>query len=82
MSTMNNDSSQYYRSRAVVHTKMSLQQPTKNDDPIVNLRIKRSTMQRFRLQGYFRQSADEVLRGVLDKVETCRCRGGPRRLTI
>jgi hypothetical protein len=47
-----------------------------------SIRIKRDTFQRFRLQGYLRGSADETLRAVLDKVETCRCRSGPRRLTI
>jgi hypothetical protein len=66
-------SSHNRRSQNLVQTMMSIEEQSK-EDRLVNLRIKRSTMERFRLQGYYKSTADEILRGMLDRLETCHCR--------
>jgi uncharacterized protein (DUF4415 family) len=60
------------RRQAVLQTMMSSEQENKNDK-LTSIRIRHSTLERFRRQGYWRSSADEILRGMLYRIETCRC---------
>jgi hypothetical protein len=74
------DSSHPLRSQSLLQTMMSTEEQSKNDT-MTSIRIKRSTLERFRKQGYWRSSADEILRGMLDRAETCHCRP-LRRVTM
>jgi uncharacterized protein (DUF4415 family) len=73
MDALMGNTSHNLRPQSRVQTMMSTEQE-KKDDRLVNLRIKSSTMERFRLQGYYKSTVDEILRGLLDRIETCRCR--------
>lgn len=58
---------------------MSAEQKS-DEDKLATIRVTNRTKRRFELQGVYGMTADQVLRSILDQIETCRCRPA-RRVT-
>jgi hypothetical protein len=74
------DSSHNTRVRSVPHRNMSttMNEQANNDGDdstkFTNIRVTKRTKRRFELQGTYNQTAEEVMRSVLDRLESCHCR--------